>query len=280
MARVGAFAIALCLAVAAMGATAYDDFTSGLNAVNRGDADAAIAAFTRALAAGDLAPGYVPTARIDRARAYMRKGKCTDALADADEVVKIDARNVDAHMLRGAAHTCLKQNDEAVADFDQAVRLRPTAALYEETARYEWSFGRFADAAANYAHAVALSSKTNPHLPYMVLWHAMTADRAGTLDQAALAEEMRDIDDDDWPGPLIMLYRGKLTVERAAAKAAARDPQKATEQKCEADFYVGEWQLARANRDAALTLLKQAVDECPHNFVEFFAAQEELKRQS
>jgi hypothetical protein len=49
-------------AAGAANASAYDDFVKGHEALVGGDYAAAIAAMTRALAAGDLAPSYRPTA--------------------------------------------------------------------------------------------------------------------------------------------------------------------------------------------------------------------------
>ena len=108
----------------------------------------------------------------------------------------------------------------------------------------------------------------------------MSADRAGTLDQAALAADLSELDVDDWPAPLLDLYRGKMSADKVYSEAASRDAQTAINQKCEADFYIGEWQLARKNETAAKPLLQQAASECPHNFLEYFTAQVELKRQS
>ena len=278
MNRILAAAFVLAVGVGSALAAGYDDFSRGVNANNRGDADAAILAFTTALAAGDLTAAYVPNAHFGRARAYLQKNKCADALADLDEVIKLKADNVDAYLLRGAANACLNKPDAAVADFNAAIGLRPTAALYEAVARFQWIYGHFPQAAENYAQAAKLAAKDNPHRPFILLWYAMSADRAGTLDQVMFAADVTKLDIDDWPAPLLDFYRGKATADDVNRKAANRDAQIATGQKCEADFYIGEWQLARKNEDAAKPLLQQAVSECPHNFIEYFAAQTELKR--
>ena len=97
---------AFLVAVGASSALAagYDDFSRGVNANNRGDADAAISAFTAALAAGDLAPGYVPNAHFGRARAYLQKDKCAEALADLDAALKIAADNSDFLVVRAGVN--------------------------------------------------------------------------------------------------------------------------------------------------------------------------------
>lgn len=278
MNRILAAAFVLAVGVGSALAAGYDDFSRGVNANNRGDADAAILAFTTALAAGDLAAAYVPNAHFGRARAYLQKNRCAEALADLEEVIKLKANNVDAYILRGAANACLNKPDAALVDFNAAIALRPSTAVFESLAHYQWNLGLFSQAAEDYAQAAKLATKDNPHRPYIVLWHAMSADRAGTLDQAALAAAVRALDVDDWPAPLLDLYRGKTTADNVYREAADKDAQTATNQKCEADFYVGEWHLARKNEAAAKPLLQQAASECPRNFIEYSAAEVELKR--
>ena len=77
------------LAVTAFGARAssYDDFNQGIGAHNRGDAAGAIAAFTRALAAGDLAPSLHTVALLDRGFAYLALKQYQTAIADFSEVI-------------------------------------------------------------------------------------------------------------------------------------------------------------------------------------------------
>jgi hypothetical protein len=45
-----------------------------------------------------------------------------------------------------------------------------------------------------------------------------------------------------------------------------------------AQFYIGEWQLLRANRPAAIESLRTSANTCPKDFVEATDAQAELKR--
>lgn len=277
-----------CWAVAAMFvaagsaafAAAYDDFSAGQNAIHRGDPDAAIAAFSHALAAGDLAPGYLPATYSGRARAYLQRGQCQDAVGDLDAALKLRSNDAEAYVLRAEAEICLNKQDAAFADFAEAVRLRPTAQVYEQFAFQQWALGQFGGAAANFEAAVVASSKSNPHLPYLILWYAMTADRAAALDKGILAKHVRDIDEDDWPGPLLELYLGKMPISEVETKAADRNPQTDGERKCEFGFYLAEWNLARGKGDAAKPLLENVVTNCPHNFLEYGAAVIEQRRQT
>lgn len=271
-----ALLVAACAAAAS--AAAYDDFSKAVNASNRGDADGALQGYTAALNVGDLAPGYIPAARLGRGRAYLSKGKCAEALADLDIAASLKPSDVAVYLARAGAHACLKQQDLAAADYAKAIALEPTARVYEVAANYDWHVGRFADAAQKFAQAIRAMPKDYVHGSYLALWYFMSADRAGTLDQAVLKYADGRIDDDKWPYPVFDFYRGKTPVEKVYAEAADSDATVATNQTCEADFYIAEWQIARKDVDAAKPLLQKAKDECPKSFYEYYAAITELGR--
>jgi tetratricopeptide (TPR) repeat protein len=169
MKRVLAAAFLIAIGAVSALAAGYDDFSRGVNATNRGDADAAISSFTAALAAGDLAAAYVPNAHLGRARAYLQKDKCAEALSDLNETIKLKTDNVEAYLLRANANVCLKNADASLADFKVAVDSRPSAAIYEGFARVQWIYGFFPQAADNFTRAFKLSDRHNTHRPYLVI---------------------------------------------------------------------------------------------------------------
>jgi len=276
--RVLAAALLFVVGAGSALAAGYDDFSRGVNANNRGDAETAISAFSAALASGDLAAAYIPTAHVGRAKAYLQKDNCAEALSDLDDGIKLKADDADVFYLRADAKVCLNKLDAAQIDFNQAIGLRPRAPYYEWFAQIQWLHGFFPQAAENFAQAVKQAAEGNKHKPYILLWFAMSAGRAGTFDQAKFAADVSALGSDEWPVPLLDFYRGKTAVDKVYSEAASKDAQIAINQKCEADFYIGEWQLARKNTADAKSLLQQAVGECPHGFIEFSFAQAELKR--
>jgi lipoprotein NlpI len=50
------------------------------------------------------------------------------------------------------------------------------------------------------------------------------------------------------------------------------------EERCEAQFYLGEWHLLRRDHAAAATALRIAADTCPKTFYEYDGAIAELQR--
>jgi len=71
---------------------------------------------------------------------------------------------------------------------------------------------------------------------------------------------------------MVELYLGRKPMQ--AAETAAGKP----EEKCEAQFYVGEYHLTRGAKAPATKALQTAVETCPKDFVEYRGASEGLKR--
>jgi rhomboid protease GluP len=49
-------------------------------------------------------------------------------------------------------------------------------------------------------------------------------------------------------------------------------------ERCEAQFYLGQWHILRREPTDAVKLLRNAVETCPKTFIEYAGAVAELKR--
>lgn len=261
------YAIAVLLLCGPAFASSYDDFSRGLDANNHGDSEAAIAYFSRSIDGGDLAPSYVPSAHLGRARAYLHNRRCNFAYADLTEAIGLRPDFVDAYSLRAEANQCLEHDDDALADATAAIKLRPAAGYFFTRSRLQWNRGSFSDARADADRAVA----GDPRNAYFILWTAVTALRSGGID-AARFNTLAANGGGEWPRPLIELFAGRASPQDVWRAATNPD------QKCEADFYVGQWQLARGDRTSARVLFQTATAQCPRDYIAFDAAQRELKR--
>jgi tetratricopeptide (TPR) repeat protein len=76
------------------------DAKAGLEALNRGDNDAAIGLFNRAIESGALAPSDRELALVKRAEAYAAEGNGMLALADLDQAQQLDPNDRQAAALR------------------------------------------------------------------------------------------------------------------------------------------------------------------------------------
>jgi lipoprotein NlpI len=80
-----------------------------------------------------------------------------------------------------------------------------------------------------------------------------------------------------WPAPIIGLFLGQMTPAAVLAAADDPDPIKKKGQVCEANFYSGELSLLKGTKDDASRLFQFAVGNCPVTFLEWDAANDELK---
>ncbi len=103
------------------------DEDAGTAAIGKGDADGAIAAFSRAIDSKDkiATPVYD---HIMRGLAYSKKGMNEQALADFDAAVKLKPDDIDAHFRRGGTRVLLKQYQEAIEDLTVVIQAGQTDA--------------------------------------------------------------------------------------------------------------------------------------------------------
>ena len=81
-----------------------------------------------------------------------------------------------------------------------------------------------------------------------------------------------------WPAPVIRLYLGEITPEALLA-AAAKHPDVGTrsDQICEANFYTGVLARQNGRKDEAIRRFRIAASGCPKVFLEWSAANAELR---
>jgi len=119
----------------------------------------------------------------------------------------------------------------------------------------------------------------DPGEMYNALWLHIVRDRLGINDEAEFAGNIKNYDLNQWPGPLIALYLGKLdeTAVRKAALAAEKETDRA-DNLCYADLHVGMHQLAKGLRAEGRRLLESAAEHCPAGDLGRVYASYELKR--
>jgi lipoprotein NlpI len=266
--------LGLVLSATGANAAGYDDFASGLSAVNRGDNDKAIGFFTSALAANDLNASLVPVAYLERARAHLDKEECAPAVADATAALKLRADYFEAYLLRATADRCARMDSEAIADFTQVIAKRDLDDSYWQRALARWNLGDFENASGDFATV----AERAPKWPYPVLWFGLSKLRAGTFNGVDFNKKYQSFDASDWPGPVFELYQGKSKPDDVLQAAGKGDAKTAKDNLCEAHFYIAEWWLVQKNTDAAKPLLDDVQTNCRHDFVEYRAALVELGR--
>jgi lipoprotein NlpI len=150
--------------------------------------------------------------------------------------------------------------EEAGAEYDKAVKFDSTiAGTLRDSGTDAFALGLYNDAVSNLTRSVHLEGDD----PYAVLWLYLARARSGNQNAATEpAANAAKLKSPDWPYPVVDLYLGKATPQ------ATLDAPTNPDDRCEAQFYVGEWLLVQGDADAARDRLKQAGDTCKKYFIE------------
>jgi lipoprotein NlpI len=235
---------------------------------SKGDNDRAIADASEAIR---LDPKDA-LAYNNRAAAYLNKRDNDRAIADASEAIRLDPNYAIAYNYRGNAYKAKGDYDRAIADYNEAIRLDPkSSSSYVYRRRLNLYAGSVDKALADLNQASALA----PKYAYAALWLDIVSQRNNLPSR--LPQTSSQLDMTAWPAPVVRLFMGQMTP--GALLAAADDPDAITKkgQVCEANFYIGELSLMKGSKDEATRLFRLAASDCPRDFVEWDAANSELK---
>jgi len=246
-------------------------YSRGLAYDNKKDFDRAIQDFDQAIR---LNPSFAD-AFNDRGIAYRNKKDYDRAIQDYDQAIRLNPSYADAFNNRGGAYYYKKDYDRAIQDYDQAIRLNPSDISAFNFRGYSYFYlDKFAAAQSDFTTALAAS----PVDAYRVLWLYLSTARDGHSARAALEANAAQVKLADWPGPVVQTYLGKMTTAQLLTAASDPDAEKDSGQHCEAYFFLGEQALIAGRRIEAKRLFQQSIDTGVTSFVEYDAAQAELKR--
>ena len=216
-------------------------FDAGLAAQEHGDFDVAIESFTLAIEAGDLSRQNLANAYTNRGLAYRTKGDNERAIQDFNEAIRLNPNYANAYSGRGLTRFFLAQFQAAQEDFKKALELNATS-------------------------------------PYYAIRLYLARARAGQDGKTELAANVERVKFVGTTEQIVSLFLGKTTTDDLFLAAKSSDPKKQKVNLCEAQYYAGQHTLLRGNESEARKLFSTAVETCPTNFVEFSGAQAELKR--
>jgi lipoprotein NlpI len=196
-------------------------------------------------------------------------GKLDEAIADYSHAIQLDPKYVTAYNNRGLAYQAEGNVENAFADYARSMALDPHHTVaYRLHGFANFDMTKFDAAASDFAGAV----QQEPNGARQVFWLYLARSRIGGGNPIAeLQANATKLKRPDWPYPIVELFLGDRTP--AATLAAANG----TNERCEAQFYVGEWHVLRKD-GAATDSLKAALDTCPKHLIEYSSAQAELKR--
>jgi lipoprotein NlpI len=223
----------------------------------------------------------------DNAAAYKRRGldlywlgDFKNAVAAYDVAIQRDKNYLAAVFDRGYARFALAQFDDAADDFSRALAL-PRDRAYSMI----WLYLSRQHSRVSLGDAYYRKKGRNEPIPSLELLSnaskLIEANREENLKElkrraklAKLSEQdkLDILDRRDWPIPVIELFLGSRSREDVLAHANDSDSQ------CEANFYIGEWQVLRGELEHAVKSLQKSIEVCPSDFVELPGAKAVLRR--
>lgn len=222
--------------------------------------DDPLAVLTAAIERGGMAPADLAALYNSRGTAFAARNNLGQAVADYTQAIALRPDFVDAYVNRAGAYFAQTRFDPALADFNAALQVERTeAALYIGRAQVYYFLKRYAESIADLKKATAYSPASR-HAP---LWLYLAEWRAGRNAAADLAASPVRWSPSEWPGPLFALYLGNGSPDAVLAGARNSDPVTQRSQQCEALFYSGEYLLTRGATADANGLLRRSLDVCP-----------------
>jgi lipoprotein NlpI len=239
---------------------------------NKGDTDRAIADFSEALRLDES----LPVARISRRELWRYRGEPDKAIAELDEAIRLVSTSGELFRQRGFAWRDKRVFDKALADMETAARLNPQPRDLRVLGRLRFNTGDFAGS----AKALYVEVAQRPSYPYASIWLYLAQARAGdeTAARAQMQARRSAYGSNAWPTQVMDYYAGVIDADALFAAAREAESLRPAGQRCEGNFYAGEWQLLRGDLATARRLLKAATEDCPRNFDELPAAIAELAR--
>jgi lipoprotein NlpI len=173
-----------------------------------------------------------------RARFHEASRDLTNAIADYDQAIRLDPRLPDAWQSRGSAHFKLGQIKESIADFDKFIELSPAQSPHHWQRGISLYYaGRFEDGRKQFE----LHQTVNPNDVENAVWHFLCVARASGVDQARAALIPIQGDSRVPMMEVHALFAGKLKPEAVLKAATADDspPAQLQRQLFYAHLYLG-----------------------------------------
>jgi len=222
--------------------------------------DDPLAVLTAAIERGGMASADLAALYNSRGAAFTARNNLDQAVADFTQAIALRPDFVDAYVGRAGVYFAQARFDPALADYTAALQIQRTeASSFIGRAQVYYFLKRYAASIADLKQAAAYSPASR-HAP---LWLYLAEWRAGRNPAADLAASPVRWSPSEWPGPLFALYLGSGSTEAAIAGARNSDPVTQRSQECEALFYSGEYLLTRGATADATGLLRRSLEVCP-----------------
>ena len=225
------------------------------------------------LSGSDLAQAY-----CERGAAYLTLDQSKEALADAEKAVEVDPNAPDMLLCRGEIRLGTRGYAGAIDDLSRAVVMgSESGRAYYLRGQAKFFLGRYADAAADFAKANTVDRDERSTIHHD-LWRAMAFRRMDKPLPDDLQQRAATDPRGEWPRPALAMLADRLTTDEIGPLAAKKPGDTAELNGTEADFYLGEFFLARGDVAKARDAFTASRARGVIIYTEYFASGVELDR--
>ena len=232
---------------------------------------------SQAIKSGKLAGNDLANSHCLRSNAYSDLGKTAEALADANEGLKL-APNASAVLIcRAYAYFAGGEFEKSAADYSKAITLGATDAKTQYLRGIaKFYAGKLEDAAEDFLRGTETDDREAQLMSD--LWLAWTHQRLGRPLPDALRERAAEQPRGDWPRPALAVFAGKLAPEEMLKLLERKSGDERTMALSEGYFYLAQYHLARGDNAKARKLLEDTRRLNVLIYLEHVAAGFELRR--
>jgi lipoprotein NlpI/transglutaminase-like putative cysteine protease len=231
---------------------------------------------TQAIKSGRLAGADLAGSYCLRSSARSDLGMAEDALADANEAVKLMPNSSDSLGCRAYAYFDAGEFEKTIADYSKSIALGATEArVLQQRGIAKFYAGRLVEAAEDLAKASNAGDIESQ--VYSDLWLSWTYQRLGQpLPEAMLARAGAD-PRGDWPRPALAVLAGKLSPEEMLKLLERKSGDERRTDSLEGYFNLGQYYFGRGDKTKAREFFEKTRQLNMVNRIEHKAAGFELR---
>ena len=229
---------------------------------------------TESIKSGKLSGNDLAGAYCARSSAHANLGQAQEALADANEAVKLSESS--ALHCRAYAHFNSGEFEKSIADYSRAIVLGSTdAKSFYQRGIAKFYAGKLDAALEDFTRASDGADREAQALSD--LWLAWTSLRLGKPLPEAVVERSAS-QARDWPRPALAVMTGRLAPENMLKGIAAKTGDDRTMGTAEGYFYLGQYYLAQGDVAKAREFFEKTRELKVIIYTEHTAAGFELQR--
>ena len=232
---------------------------------------------TEAIKSGKLAGADLASSYCMRSRAYSDLDSFKEALADAQEGLKLAPNSPDSLFCRAYVHFGAGEFDKSVADYSRAIALGGTdPKTFHQRGIARFYASKLEEAAEDFGRAAEEGDSESR--VYSDLWLTWTHQRLGRPVPDSVLKRAAAQPLGDWPRPALAVMTGHLAPEAMLKVLESKAGDDRTMASSEGYFYLGQYFAARGDAAKARDFFERARRLNVIIYTEHTAAGFELQR--